>query len=141
MISRKEIFQIARAWMQAEEDAEAAKARTDEAKENEATARYDFSEAAHDYNYLLTDLQEMDDSPEEGDDPNNARFFSAELEDVKALADAAEAAETARSKWIDAAEERDIAAYDEEKAEAAATKEFMNFLKEIKEIINDIKEL
>lgn len=141
MISRKEVLELARAWLQAEEDAEAAKARSDEAKENEAEARDDFSEAAKNYNYELGDFSEIDDRPEESDDPNNERFFSAELESVKALADAAEDAEAARLKWLDAAEERDIAGYDEEKAEAAATKEFLNFIKEVKEIIDNIKEL
>lgn len=142
MISRKELLQIARAWLQAEEDAESAKAITDEAKENEAAARDDFSDKAREYNYCLYDInQEVNDEPDEDDDPNNARFFTADPDIIRTLADAAEAAEYARSKWIDAIEEREIAGCYEEKAEEAATKEFMNFIKEVKEIIDNTKEL
>lgn len=142
MISRKEVLELAKAWLQAEEDADAAKARVDEAKENEAEARDDFSDKAREYNYCLDDInQDVNDEPNEEDDPDNYRFFTADPDIIRSLADAAEAAETARAKWKDATEEREIAGYDEEKAEEAATKEFMNFIKEVKEIIDNIKEL
>ena len=142
MKSRKEVLELARAWLQAEEEAEAAKARVDEAKENEAEARDDFSEKAHEYNYCLGDInQEVDDEADEDDDPNNARFYTAEPESIRALADAAEEAEAARLEWLNAAEETDIAEDKKEEAEAAATKEFLNFIKEVKQIIDDIKEL
>ena len=142
MKSRKEVLELARAWLQAEEEAEAAKARVDEAKENEAEARDNFIDKAHEYNYCLDDInQEVNDEPNEDDDPDNYRFFTADPDIIRSLADAAEAAETARAKWKDATEETDIATDDEKDAEAAATKEFLNFIKEVKEIIDNIKEL
>lgn len=142
MKSRKEVLELARAWLQAEEEAEAAKARVDEAKENEAEARDDFSDKAREYNYCLDDVnQDVNDEPNEDDDPDNYRFFAADPDIIRSLADAAEEAEVARAKWKDATEETDIAVDDAKDAEAAATKEFMNFIKEVKQIIDDIKEL
>ena len=142
MKSRKEVLELARAWLQAEEEAEAAKARVDEAKENEAEARDDFSEKAHEYNYCLYDInQEVNDDPDADDDPDNDRFFTADPDIIRSLADAAEEAEVARARWKDATEETDIAGDDAKEAEAAATKEFLNFIKEVKQIIDDIKEL
>lgn len=142
MKSRKEVLELARAWLQAEEEAEAAKARVDEAKENETEARDDFSDKAREYNYCLDDVnQDVNDEPNEEDDPDNYRFFTADPDMIRSLADAAEAAETARAKWKDATEETDIATDDEKDAEEAATKEFLNFIKEVKVIIDEIKEL
>lgn len=142
MISRKEVLQIARAWLQAEEDAEGAKARVDEAKENEAEARDDFSDKAREYNYCLDDVnQDVNDEPDEDDDPDYYKFFTADPDSIRSLADAAQEAEIARAKWKDEKEAREEAEAEEEKAEAAATKEFLNFIKEVKKIIDEIKEL